>query len=148
MKSIVCTTFLLCLSLLTACAEKESVNADADKETGALADSANPSDAIDPTDPVNPPDNEDFSQAVTLNWNPIFMLEGGSVLLPSEIDSYILYWGRSASSQPETIRISDFGAQSYVFTATERGDYYFSVAVETVYGMESAPSNVVHKEVN
>lgn len=142
MKILVFTALLLCLSCLAACTEKESVNSTADKEIDA------PADTLTPTNPENPPSNEDFSQTVTLSWNPTFMFEGGSVLQPSEIDSYILYWGRSASSQPEAIRISDVGDPSYVFTATERGDYYFSVAVETVYGMESAPSNVVHKAVN
>jgi hypothetical protein len=136
MKSLVCTTLLLCLSFLTACTEIESASSVADKEADA------------PADPKNPTSNENFSQTVTLNWNPTFELEDGSVLQPSEIDSYILYWGRSASSQAEAIRVPGFSDPSYIFTATERGDYYFSVSVETVYGMESEPSNVVHKEVN
>lgn len=89
-----------------------------------------------------------ISQSISLSWNPIFEFEDGSVLQASEINSYTLHWGRSDSSQPEEILISDPATQSYEFTATEGGDYYFAISVESIYGTRSLISNVVHKEVN
>lgn len=117
----------LCFSVLTGCLKIAPGSKATDKEV---------------IDKVN------LSETLTLNWNPIFQLEDGSDLQPSEIDSYTIHWGRSSSSQTEEILVSDPEAVSHVFTATESGDYYFSVSVETIYGSKSSPSNVVHKEVN
>lgn len=87
-------------------------------------------------------------QDISLNWSPNFILEDGSSFQPIEIESYTLFWGRSQGSLLEEIEIPSADIESYVFTVTESGDYYFAIAVNTIYGTTSEPSNIVHKQVN
>ncbi len=87
-------------------------------------------------------------QDISLNWSPNFILEDGSSFQLIEIESYTLFWGRSQGSLLEEIEIPSADIESYVFTVTESGDYYFAIAVNTIYGTSSEPSNIVHKQVN
>lgn len=87
-------------------------------------------------------------QDISLNWSPNFILEDGSSFQPIEIESYTLFWGRFQGSLLEEIEIPSADIESYVFTVTESGDYYFAIAVNTIYGTSSEPSNIVHKQVN
>jgi len=87
-------------------------------------------------------------QDISLNWSPNFILEDGSSFQLIEIESYTLFWGRSQGSLLEEIEIPSADIESYVFTVTESGDYYFAIAVNTIYGTTSEPSNIVHKQVN
>ncbi len=96
----------------------------------------------------NSNEDENFSQLINLSWNPTLEFDDGSLLQLSEITSYTLHWGRSNASQPESILIEDPTTQSYEFMASEQGDYYFAISVETIYGTRSLISNIVHKEVN
>ncbi len=87
-------------------------------------------------------------QDISLNWSPNFILEDGNSFQSIEIESYTLFWGRSQGSLLEEIEIPSADIESYVFTVTESGDYYFAIAVNTIYGTSSEPSNIVHKQVN
>lgn len=88
-----------------------------------------------------------LSTAINLNWSQSFELEDGTALDPAEIESYIIHWRHSTSDQYEEIIIDDTSINSYVFTATKSGEYYFTLSLKTVYGTNSQLSNVVYKEV-
>ena len=136
MKYIAMTVMFLCFSVLTACITVETSDPMLDK------------DIVEPAEPAEPAEPGAFPQSIVLNWNPNPELEDGSTLHSSEIDSYIINWGRSSSNQSEKISVLSPNIGSYIFTVTEGGDYYFSVSVITIYGTKSSLSNLVHKEVN
>jgi hypothetical protein len=124
MKYIVKIVLLICFSVISGCLPE------------ATKSSSDPD--IIPIEPQN----------ISLNWSPNFVLEDGSSFQPVEIESYTLFWGREQGSLLEQIEIPSADIETYIFTVTESGDYYFAVALNTIYGTKSGPSNVVHKKVN
>jgi hypothetical protein len=70
----------------------------------------------------------------SLSWSAPDRNTDGSPL--TQIAGYYVYYGPSASSMTQTIRLTDPAATSYVLTGLGPGTYYFSIAAYTKTGAE------------
>lgn len=92
---------------------------------------------------------EDASTAdgtASLSWTAPSTREDGEAIALSEIQSYIVRYGREAGALNQQVEISS-GDTSYQFSNLESGTWFFSVQVVDTNGLVSKPSATVEYNV-
>ena len=93
-------------------------------------------------------DTTNVQQKVDLSWTAPTTRTDGTLLNPSELEGYRIYYGASPDElvlQEEIIGVS---ATEISITDLPPGVYYFSVTAYDSDGLESSFSEVVSKEVS
>ena len=100
---------------------------------------------------TTPTDGTDFPVAsekqVVLTWSAPTQRQDGSVLSPSEIESYKVYSGSTANDLSEVADISDASQLTLSQTLSE-GTYYYAISTVTYEEGEGERSEVVSVTVN
>lgn len=89
--------------------------------------------------------NSEGTNEITLSWTKPLKYVDDSSLSETDIAAYIVYAGSSPASLEEIGRIEGAENNSYLVSNLIDGEYYFAISVETIYGDESAYSNIEHK---
>jgi Putative Ig domain len=85
--------------------------------------------------------NQMSDGTATLDWTPPTENVDGTVL--TNLAGYKLYYGTSASSLSESVKISNPGLSSYTVSNLSSGTWYFAITAISASGTESAQSGVV-----
>jgi Putative Ig domain len=83
---------------------------------------------------------------VPLSWVAPTTNTNGTTL--TDLSSYVINYGTSASALTDQITVSSATATSYTVTGLATGTWYFSVTAYASDGTQSAPSNTVSTAVN
>ena len=97
-----------------------------------------------PSSTVPPPSGTGSFQ---LSWTSPVARADGSPLLPSEIDGFRIYLGKSPGAYASSINVADGTAQSATVTNLDSGTYYLVMTSYDVSGRESGYSPVISKRV-
>ena len=84
--------------------------------------------------------------SVTLSWTPPTQNEDGTPLM--DLAGYNIYWGTTAGSYPDSVRLDNPGLSAYVVDNLVPGTYEFVATSFNESGVESAYSNSTTKDVN
>ena len=84
--------------------------------------------------------------SVTLSWTPPTQNEDGTVL--TDLAAYKIYYGLSAGSYGNQVRIDNPGISTYVVDNLAPNTYYFVSTAINASGVESSYSNMATKIVN
>ncbi|MFL1467541.1 fibronectin type III domain-containing protein [Marinobacter sp. DUT-3] len=68
-------------------------------------------------------------------------------LAMGELSGYIIRYGQDPANLTETVRIDSADTMEYTVTNLDNGTWYFSIQVEDVEGLVSAPSQPVSKKI-
>ncbi len=86
------------------------------------------------------------SASVTLSWTPPTENEDGTALM--DLAGYNIYYGDSAGTYPNSIRIDNPGLSTYVVDNLTPKTYYFVATSFNAFGIESQYSNEAVKVAN
>lgn len=64
-----------------------------------------------------------------------------------ELSGYVISYGRNPDELSEAVRIDDASAMDYTVNNLDNGTWYFTIQVEDVDGLVSAPSEQVSKTI-
>lgn len=64
-----------------------------------------------------------------------------------ELSGYIIRYGQDPANLTELVRIDSADTMEYTVTNLDNGTWYFSIQVEDVDGLVSAPSEPVSKTI-
>jgi hypothetical protein len=84
---------------------------------------------------------------VTLSWSPPMERENGSLLSPSELAGYQIYYTLEETGESIMIEIDDTGATEYEFRDLAPGTYYFAITAVDAKGEISELSDMVTVQV-
>ncbi|MGO9803719.1 MAG: putative Ig domain-containing protein [Steroidobacteraceae bacterium] len=90
--------------------------------------------------------NAQSTGSVPLSWVPPTTNTDGTAL--TDLASYIINYGTSASALTDQITVSSATATTYTVTGLASGTWYFSITAYASDGTQSAPSNAVNTTVN
>jgi len=90
---------------------------------------------------------EVVDRSASLSWNAPFTRENGESLTMGELDSYVIRYGQNPDELSETVRISSASTMEYTVNNLGDGTWYFTIQVEDVDGLMSAPSARVSKTI-
>ncbi len=83
---------------------------------------------------------------ITLNWSQPEKMEDNTSLENNDIHAYHIQWGLRSDNLIYSIKVAP-EINSYNVSRLEPGEYFFAVAVETVFGDRSQLSNTVTKVI-
>ncbi len=83
--------------------------------------------------------------AVTLSWTPPTQNEDGTALI--DLEGYFIYYGTSSGNYPESVRVIQKTATSYVIEDLAPDTYYFVATSYNEANVESRYSNEAVKTV-
>jgi hypothetical protein len=139
---VMCAPLLLSL-LLAGCGGADSSAASTSGTTPPTAGETSPPPLSSGPPPVTPP--TPTTGAATVSWVAPTQNSDGSPL--TSLAGYTIYYGTSAASLTQTIKVASAGASSYVVTNLSSGTWYFAVAAYTNAGVQSNQSNVSSKTI-
>ncbi|NMT63526.1 fibronectin type III domain-containing protein [Marinobacter orientalis] len=64
-----------------------------------------------------------------------------------ELSGYLISYGRDPEELSEAVRIDDANVMDYVIRNLDQGTWYFTIQVEDIDGLVSAPSQQVSKTI-
>lgn len=64
-----------------------------------------------------------------------------------ELSGYVISYGKNPDELSEIVRINDAATMDYTITNLDNGTWYFTIQVEDVDGLVSAPSEQVSKTI-
>lgn len=64
-----------------------------------------------------------------------------------ELSGYVISYGKNPDELSEAIRIDDANTMDYTINNLDNGTWYFTIQVEDVDGLVSAPSEQVSKTI-
>ncbi len=82
-----------------------------------------------------------------LSWNAPMTRVNNDSLAMGELSGYIIRYGQDPANLTETVRIDSADTMEYTVTNLDNGTWYFSIQVEDVEGLVSAPSQPVSKKI-
>ncbi|WP_223793885.1 fibronectin type III domain-containing protein [Marinobacter sp. F4216] len=91
------------------------------------------------------------ANTAVLSWSaPLTRVNGESIAM-GELNKYVIRYGQDEDAMSQQVVVT--GAQSeaemsYVIENLDEGTWYFTIQVEDVNGLMSAPSDTVSKTVN
>jgi hypothetical protein len=83
--------------------------------------------------------------SATLSWTPPTSNSDGTPL--TDLAGFYIYYGTTAGSLTNTIKVANPGAVSYVVSNLGSGTWYFAIAAYTNTGVVSPQSNVGSKTI-
>ena len=86
-------------------------------------------------------------RSASLSWNAPLKRQNGDALKMGQLAGYVISYGQSPDELSETVRISDANTMQYTVTNLEDGTWFFTVQVEDIDGLISAPSAQVSKTI-
>lgn len=75
----------------------------------------------------------------------------GESIPMGELDRYVIRYGQDAGALAEKVVVTNAQSEaemSYRITGLEKGTWYFTIQVEDINGLISAPSDVVSKSIS
>jgi hypothetical protein len=99
------------------------------------------------TPPVttSPPPKSASTGTATLDWTPPTENSDGSSL--TNLAGYTVYYGTSADSLTESVKISNPGLTAYTVSNLTSGTWYFAVTSYSSTGVESIRSGVISAKI-
>ena len=88
-----------------------------------------------------PKSNNPSTGAATLDWMPPTENTDGTVL--TNLAGYTVYYGTSASSLTQSVKVTNPGLPAYTLSDLPSGTWYFAVTSNSSTGIESSRSGVV-----
>lgn len=86
-------------------------------------------------------------RTAALSWNaPMTRVNNDSIAM-GELSGYIIRYGQDPANLTELVRIDSADTMEYTVTNLDNGTWYFSIQVEDVDGLVSAPSEPVSKTI-
>ncbi len=82
-----------------------------------------------------------------LSWSIPTMRIDGSVMLPSDIDHYVVIYGEDENDLDKQIIIEGAETTDYLLENLAEASYYFKIKVVDNNGLQSAYSNTVNQVV-
>lgn len=64
-----------------------------------------------------------------------------------ELSGYVISYGKNPDELSEAVRIDDANTMDYTINNLDNGTWYFTIQVEDVDGLVSAPSEQVSKTI-
>ncbi|MFN2360761.1 MAG: fibronectin type III domain-containing protein [Marinobacter sp.] len=89
-------------------------------------------------------------RSASLSWNAPETRANGSDLSPYDLERYVIRYGTDRENLDKKIEIENVGGlqtMTYEIENLTVGNWYFSIQVEDVDGLVSAPSEVVSKTI-
>ena len=86
-------------------------------------------------------------RSASLSWNAPFTRENGDSLAMGDLSGYVIKYGQNPDELSETVRISSASTMEYTVNNLNDGTWYFTIQVEDVDGLMSAPSSRVSKTI-
>ena len=97
-----------------------------------------------PSDPVG---QQTTAGSASLSWNAPFKRVNGETLAMGELSGYVIRYGQNPEELSETVRIGRASTMEYTIKNLGAGTWYFTVQVQDVNGVMSAPSAQVSKTI-
>ena len=113
---------------------------------GANTDSAAVTIDIINVDEVVETTEPDILVLFSLSWTTPITRTDGTVLAPTDIGGYRIYYGNTPDDMTQHVDLKDGLATDYLITDLTQGGYYFGVTAYDVDGLESSFSEIVYKE--
>lgn len=89
--------------------------------------------------------------AATLSWTaPLTRVNGESIPM-GELDKYVIRYGQDAGDLTKQVVVENAAAEadmSYRIGGLATGTWYFTIQVQDINGLISAPSDVVSKSIS
>lgn len=85
--------------------------------------------------------------SAALSWNAPATRANGEGIKMGELSGYVINYGRDPEELDEAIRIDDANVMEYTLDNLDNGTWYFTIQVEDVDGLVSAPSEQVSKTI-
>ncbi|WP_228260829.1 fibronectin type III domain-containing protein [Marinobacter orientalis] len=83
----------------------------------------------------------------SLSWNAPATRANGEGIRMGELSGYLISYGRDPEELSEAVRIDDANVMDYVIRNLDQGTWYFTIQVEDIDGLVSAPSQQVSKTI-
>lgn len=64
-----------------------------------------------------------------------------------ELSGYVISYGKNPDELSEAVRVEDANTMDYTINNLDNGTWYFTIQVEDVDGLVSAPSEQVSKTI-
>ncbi|MEP1213451.1 MAG: fibronectin type III domain-containing protein [Marinobacter sp.] len=91
---------------------------------------------------------QQFSErSASLSWNAPATRANGEGIKMGELSGYVISYGQNPEELSEAIRIDDASIMDFTITNLDHGTWYFTIQVEDVDGLVSAPSEQVSKTI-
>ncbi|QSP96584.1 fibronectin type III domain-containing protein [Marinobacter salinisoli] len=91
------------------------------------------------------------ANTAVLSWSaPMTRVNGESIAM-GELDKYVIRYGQDSEELSQEVVVTDAQSaaeMSYAIKNLNAGTWYFTIQVEDVNGLRSAPSDTVSKTVN
>lgn len=114
---------------------------------GSASKSAGSTASEQRSQPSDPDGQQTTAGSASLSWNAPFKRVNGETLAMGEISGYVIRYGRNLEELSETVRIGRASKMEYTIKNLGTGTWYFTVQVEDVNGLMSAPSEQVSKAI-
>ncbi|MCL7943931.1 fibronectin type III domain-containing protein [Marinobacter sp. ATCH36] len=86
-------------------------------------------------------------RSASLSWNAPATRANGEGIKMGELSGYVISYGKNPDELSETVRIDDANVMDYTIDNLENGTWYFTIQVEDIDGLVSAPSEQVSKTI-
>lgn len=86
-------------------------------------------------------------RSASLSWNAPPTRANGDGIKMGELSGYVISYGQNPEELTEAIRIDDASTMEYTVGNLNNGTWYFTIRVEDVDGLVSAPSEQVSKTI-
>lgn len=131
--------------VLTGCGGGSSGGSESTASTGDSAGTGSGGSEGNPPPSGSGEGVEDRS--ASLSWNAPFTRENGDSLSMGELDGYVIRYGKNPDELSKTVRIGNASTMAYTVDNLDNGTWYFTIQVEDVDGLMSAPSAPVSKTI-
>ncbi|MDL0430244.1 fibronectin type III domain-containing protein [Marinobacter sp. TBZ242] len=85
--------------------------------------------------------------SASLSWNAPATRANGEGIKMGELSGYVISYGQNPEELTEAVRIDDANIMEYTIGNLDYGTWYFTIQVEDVDGLVSAPSEQVSKTI-
>ncbi|KPP97196.1 MAG: Fibronectin type III domain [Marinobacter sp. HL-58] len=86
-------------------------------------------------------------RSASLSWNAPATRANGDGIRMGELSGYVINYGQNPDELTEAVRIDDASVMDYTVDNLDQGTWYFTIQVEDVDGLVSAPSEQVSKTI-
>ncbi|MDF0752360.1 fibronectin type III domain-containing protein [Marinobacter sp. 71-i] len=86
-------------------------------------------------------------RSASLSWNAPSTRANGDGIKMGELSGYVINYGQNPDALSETVRINDASTMEYTVDNLNNGTWYFTIQVEDIDGLMSAPSAQVSKTI-
>lgn len=86
-------------------------------------------------------------RSASLSWNAPATRANGEGIKMGELSGYVISYGKNPDELSEAVRIEGANVMDYTINNLDYGTWYFTIQVEDVDGLVSAPSEQVSKTI-